>query len=178
MISSGRSSSTPGCSVEPPIAIFDPPGLAFFRLGDTRLLVGGRRAECSRSYLRVDDVRVTVAQLRAERFHDRQRAARHLHGRHGHVRSDRAPRSGWHSSPTARATSSGWPARTCPSSEPAELAGQRRLHAQRASSISIVGGLEAGDQPDRVVRHPVEEQTAASAMSIDRHRARAGRTAC
>ncbi|MDP9463102.1 MAG: VOC family protein [Actinomycetota bacterium] len=49
----------------PPIAIFDPPGLAFFRLGDTRLLIE-RGAPSALIYLRVDDVRVTVEQLRAD----------------------------------------------------------------------------------------------------------------
>jgi methylmalonyl-CoA/ethylmalonyl-CoA epimerase len=48
---------------EPPIAIFDPPGLAFFRLGDTRLLIE-RGAPEALIYLRVDDVRVTIEQLR------------------------------------------------------------------------------------------------------------------
>jgi methylmalonyl-CoA/ethylmalonyl-CoA epimerase len=52
---------------EPPIAIFDPPGLAFFRLGDTRLLVEGG-APSALIYLRVDDVRASVAQLRADGF--------------------------------------------------------------------------------------------------------------
>lgn len=50
---------------EPPIAIFDPPGLAFFRLGDTRLLIE-RGAPKALIYLRVDDVRVTVERLRAD----------------------------------------------------------------------------------------------------------------
>jgi len=50
---------------EPPIATFDPPGLAFFRLGDTRLLLEGG-APSALVYLRVDDVRVTVDQLRAD----------------------------------------------------------------------------------------------------------------
>jgi methylmalonyl-CoA/ethylmalonyl-CoA epimerase len=49
----------------PPIAIFDPPGLAFFRLGDTRLLLE-RAAPPALIYLRVDDVRSTVEQLRAD----------------------------------------------------------------------------------------------------------------
>ena len=40
---------------EPPIARFDPPGLAFFRLGDTRLLLE-RGAPTALIYLRVDDV--------------------------------------------------------------------------------------------------------------------------
>lgn len=50
---------------EPPIAVFDPPGLAFFRLGDTRLLIE-RGAPSALVYLRVDDVRVTVERLRAD----------------------------------------------------------------------------------------------------------------
>ena len=50
---------------EPPIATFDPPGLAFFRLGDTRLLIE-RGAPSAMIYLRVDDVRSTVEQLRAD----------------------------------------------------------------------------------------------------------------
>jgi methylmalonyl-CoA/ethylmalonyl-CoA epimerase len=50
---------------EPPIAIFDPPGLAFFRLGETRLLVD-RGAPSALIYLRVDDVRTTVERLRSD----------------------------------------------------------------------------------------------------------------
>ena len=49
----------------PPIAVFDPPGLAFFRLGDTRLLVD-RGAPSALIYLRVDDVRTTVERLRSD----------------------------------------------------------------------------------------------------------------
>lgn len=49
----------------PPIAVFDPPGLAFFGLGDSRLLIE-RGAPSALVYLRVDDVRATVEQLRAE----------------------------------------------------------------------------------------------------------------
>ncbi len=48
---------------EPPVATFDPPGLVFFRLGDTRLLLE-RGAPSALVYLRVDDVRTTVEQLR------------------------------------------------------------------------------------------------------------------
>ena len=50
---------------EPPVARFDPPGLVFFRLGSTRLLleVG---APAALLYLRVDDVRERVEQLRTE----------------------------------------------------------------------------------------------------------------
>ena len=50
---------------EPPIAMFDPPGLAFFRLGNTRLLIE-RGAPSALIYLRVDDVRETVERLRAD----------------------------------------------------------------------------------------------------------------
>ena len=50
---------------EPPIATFDPPGLAFFRLGDTRLLIE-RGAPSALIYLRVDDVRTTVERLRVD----------------------------------------------------------------------------------------------------------------
>ena len=50
---------------DPPIAIFDPPGLAFFRLGNTRLLIE-RNAPSALIYLRVDDVRVTIERLRAD----------------------------------------------------------------------------------------------------------------
>jgi methylmalonyl-CoA/ethylmalonyl-CoA epimerase len=50
---------------EPPVATFDPPGLVFFRLGDTRLLLE-RSAPSALVYLRVDDVRTTVEQLRAD----------------------------------------------------------------------------------------------------------------
>ena len=51
---------------EPPIATFEPPGLAFFRLGDTRLLIE-RGAPSALIYLRVDDVRSTIEQLRSDR---------------------------------------------------------------------------------------------------------------
>ena len=50
---------------EPPIATFEPPGLAFFRLGDTRLLIE-RGAPSALLYLRVDDVRAAVERLRLE----------------------------------------------------------------------------------------------------------------
>jgi methylmalonyl-CoA/ethylmalonyl-CoA epimerase len=50
---------------EPPIATFDPPGLVFFRLGDTRLLIE-RGAPKALIYLRVDDVRVSVERLRGD----------------------------------------------------------------------------------------------------------------
>ncbi len=47
-----------------PIARFDPPGLAFFRLGRTRLLLD-RAAPSALIYLRVDDVRAVAEKLRA-----------------------------------------------------------------------------------------------------------------
>ena len=50
---------------EPPIATFDPPGLALFRLGNTRLLIE-RGAPSALIYLRVDDVRDTVERLRTD----------------------------------------------------------------------------------------------------------------
>jgi methylmalonyl-CoA/ethylmalonyl-CoA epimerase len=50
---------------EPPVAIFDPPGLAFFSLGETRLLIEGG-APSALIYLRVEDVRASVEQLRAD----------------------------------------------------------------------------------------------------------------
>jgi methylmalonyl-CoA/ethylmalonyl-CoA epimerase len=50
---------------EPPIATFEPPGLAFFRLGDTRLLIE-RGAPSALIYLRVDDVRAAVERLRLD----------------------------------------------------------------------------------------------------------------
>ena len=50
---------------DPPIATFDPPGLAFFRLGNTRLLIE-RGAPSALIYLRVDDVRATIERLRSE----------------------------------------------------------------------------------------------------------------
>ncbi|HVM07270.1 MAG TPA: VOC family protein [Acidimicrobiales bacterium] len=45
------------------LARFDPPGLAFFALGETRLLLE-RGAPSSLLYLGVDDVRSTVERLR------------------------------------------------------------------------------------------------------------------
>ena len=50
-----------GCEV---ISRFDPPGLAFLRLGDVRLLLDGN-APSALIYLRVDDVRAAAEQLRA-----------------------------------------------------------------------------------------------------------------
>jgi methylmalonyl-CoA/ethylmalonyl-CoA epimerase len=51
-----------GCEL---IASFEPPGLVFFRLGDTRLLLDPA-APSALIYLRVDDVRETTDTLRAE----------------------------------------------------------------------------------------------------------------
>ncbi|MGI8868035.1 MAG: VOC family protein [Mycobacteriales bacterium] len=45
---------------------FDPPGLAFFRLGETRLLLDAA-APVALLYLRVNDVRKRVASLRVQR---------------------------------------------------------------------------------------------------------------
>lgn len=50
-----------GCE---PITCFDPPGLAFFRLGNTRLLLD-KAAPSALIYLRVGDVRATTENLRA-----------------------------------------------------------------------------------------------------------------
>ena len=50
-----------GCEV---IGRFDPPGLAFLRLGPVRLLLEGN-APSALIYLRVDDVRTTVDELGA-----------------------------------------------------------------------------------------------------------------
>jgi catechol 2,3-dioxygenase-like lactoylglutathione lyase family enzyme len=50
-----------GCEV---IGRFDPPGLAFLRLGPVRLLLEGN-APSALIYLRVDDVRTAVAELAA-----------------------------------------------------------------------------------------------------------------
>ncbi|MGZ4508652.1 MAG: VOC family protein [Blastococcus sp.] len=48
---------------EQPIARFDPPGLVFFRLGASRLLLD-RAAPPALLYLKVDDVRTRVEELR------------------------------------------------------------------------------------------------------------------
>jgi methylmalonyl-CoA/ethylmalonyl-CoA epimerase len=48
----------------PLLARFDPPGLAFFDLGGTRLLLGDADL-ASMLYLAVDDIDATVRQLRA-----------------------------------------------------------------------------------------------------------------
>lgn len=48
-----------------PTAVFDPPGLVFFHLGSTRLLLD-RNAPASLIYLRVPDVALAVAALRAD----------------------------------------------------------------------------------------------------------------
>jgi methylmalonyl-CoA/ethylmalonyl-CoA epimerase len=49
---------------EEPLARFDPPGLLFFRVGETRLLLD-RAAPSALLYLRVDDVRARVEELAA-----------------------------------------------------------------------------------------------------------------
>ena len=48
----------------PPTATYDPPGLVFFDLGGTRLLLD-RLAPSALLYLRVDDIEAVVARLRA-----------------------------------------------------------------------------------------------------------------
>lgn len=50
-----------GCAF---ITSFDPPGLAFFQLGETRLLLDAA-APSALIYLRVDDVRASTERLRA-----------------------------------------------------------------------------------------------------------------
>jgi methylmalonyl-CoA/ethylmalonyl-CoA epimerase len=50
---------------EKPIATFDPPGLVFFRFGDTRLLLD-RVAPSALLYMRVDDVRTRIDELSAQ----------------------------------------------------------------------------------------------------------------
>jgi methylmalonyl-CoA/ethylmalonyl-CoA epimerase len=49
----------------PPLATYDPPGLVFFALGDTRLLLdtGGTSGQV---YLEVDDLDATLARLRSQ----------------------------------------------------------------------------------------------------------------
>jgi methylmalonyl-CoA/ethylmalonyl-CoA epimerase len=51
-----------GCEL---ISRFDPPGLAFLKLGGTRLLLE-KNVPSALIYLRVDDVQATVAKLRGE----------------------------------------------------------------------------------------------------------------
>jgi methylmalonyl-CoA/ethylmalonyl-CoA epimerase len=48
----------------PPLARFDPPGLVFFLIGETRLLLE-QGASPAVIYLEVDDVRVRIEELRA-----------------------------------------------------------------------------------------------------------------
>jgi methylmalonyl-CoA/ethylmalonyl-CoA epimerase len=48
-----------------PIAVFDPPGLAFFDLDGTRLLLDRQAGTGPTLYLRVDDVERAVAELAA-----------------------------------------------------------------------------------------------------------------
>jgi catechol 2,3-dioxygenase-like lactoylglutathione lyase family enzyme len=50
---------------EEPVATFDPPGLVFFRLGRTRLLLD-RAAPSALLYLGVDDVRRRIDELAAQ----------------------------------------------------------------------------------------------------------------
>ncbi len=49
----------------PPLARYDPPGLVFFRLGTTRLLLE-RGAPSALLYLQVDDVQARIEELRAD----------------------------------------------------------------------------------------------------------------
>jgi methylmalonyl-CoA/ethylmalonyl-CoA epimerase len=49
---------------QPPAGRFDPPGLLFFRLGDTRLLLE-QGAPSATIYLDVEDVRASIEELRA-----------------------------------------------------------------------------------------------------------------
>lgn len=51
-----------GCEL---ISRFDPPGLAFLKLGETRLLLE-KNAPSALIYLRVEDVQATVARLRGD----------------------------------------------------------------------------------------------------------------
>jgi methylmalonyl-CoA/ethylmalonyl-CoA epimerase len=51
-----------------PLATYDPPGLVFFDVDGTRLLVD-RNAPASLIYLGVDDLEATVARLRANGVH-------------------------------------------------------------------------------------------------------------
>jgi methylmalonyl-CoA/ethylmalonyl-CoA epimerase len=46
----------------PPLATYDPPGLVFFDLGGTRLMIE-RGAPSATIYLRVEDIAATVARL-------------------------------------------------------------------------------------------------------------------
>ena len=48
-----------------PVGRFEPPGLAFFRLGTVRLLLE-RGAPAAMLYLQVDDVRTRIEELRSE----------------------------------------------------------------------------------------------------------------
>ena len=52
----------------PPVASFDPPGLVFFDLGGTRLLLD-RGAPSALLYLRVPDIDATVERLREAGVH-------------------------------------------------------------------------------------------------------------
>ena len=55
---------------QPPAGRFDPPGLLFFTLGDTRLLLE-QGAPSATIYLEVDDVRASIEDLRARGRADR-----------------------------------------------------------------------------------------------------------
>jgi methylmalonyl-CoA/ethylmalonyl-CoA epimerase len=119
---------------EPPISTFDPPGLVFFRLGDTRLLLE-RGAPSALIYLRVDDVRTTVEQLRADGVSVANEPHVIFTDDNG-LFGPPAHRSGWPSSPTARATSSVWPAKIAPPPDTRFQAARAVLVRERASSIS------------------------------------------
>ena len=88
-----------------PTGLFDPPGLLFFQVGATRLLLD-RVAPSALVYLRVDDVRRTDRALRGAR----RTPSRPSRTSSSATRTTRSgppgPTSGWRSSPTRRATRS------------------------------------------------------------------------
>ena len=63
-ISIARPRSTPNCSAALPPARFDPPGLLFFNVGTSRLLLE-QAASSAVIYLLVDDARALVEVLRS-----------------------------------------------------------------------------------------------------------------
>src|SRR5215211_1284247 len=91
---------------EAPTARFDPPGLLFFDLAGTRLLLDVG-APASLLYLQVDDLHATIDRLRADGVHIE--AEPHFIYEHADDRwAHPAPTSGRRSCVTPKETLSGW----------------------------------------------------------------------
>ena len=90
---------------QPPAARFDPPGLLFFTIGGTRLLLE-QGAPSATIYLEVEDVRSSVEELRGRGVPIEGEPHVIFQHTDDSARPGRARTSGWRSSATPRATSS------------------------------------------------------------------------